>query len=144
MMLRKRIVSLGACLMMAVTFSLPVHAETATLSEPAGAPISIQYVNINDASSYLTISSDGDASIKGYVKKTSSGDNISLTVTLQRSSGGSWENVTSWSKTTTSPSASISKTYSVSSGTYRVKTAYSVTGDGGTESGVVYSKTVTY
>ena len=143
-MLRKKIVSLGACLIMAAVFSLPVHAEAATLSEAIGAPISVQYVYINKASSSLNISDDGSAAIKGYVQRTKSGKSIELTVTLQCYSRGSWSDVESWSKSTTSSLAYISKTYEVDSGKYRVKTGYSVSGDDGTESGTVYSKTVTY
>ena len=52
--------------------------------------------------------------------------------------------VTSWSASSTSSSASILETYQVTSGTYRVETYYYVSGDGGYESGTVYSKTVTY
>ncbi len=106
--------------------------------------MSIQYVYINQASTSLTISASGTAIIYGYVQKTPAGKSIYLTSTLQRYSNGSWTDLKSWSKSSTSSSASILETYQVSSGTYRVETYYYVSGDGGYESDTIYSKTVTY
>lgn len=106
--------------------------------------ISIQYIYINQASTSLTISKSGMATVYGYVQKTPSGKSIKLTSTLQRYSNRSWLNVKSWSKSSTSLSASILETYKVSSGNYRVETYYYVAGKDGSDSGVVYSKMVTY
>jgi len=106
--------------------------------------MSVRYTYINQASTTLSISASGTATIYGYVQKTPAGKNIYLTSTLQRYSNGSWTDVKSWSKSSTSSSASILETYQVSSGTYRVETYYYVSGDGAYESGTIYSKTVTY
>ena len=137
----KKILSLGICVLLLFPFSLPALAAdyTSVSASPAG----VNYVYINEASSSLSISS-GIATVKGYVQRTPLGTSIQLTSTLQRNSSGSWVAVKSWSKSSTSSSASISQTYSVSIGTYRVATFYSVSGSGGTESGTVYSTTVTY
>lgn len=62
-----------------------------------------------------------------------------------KKSNGLWSSVKSWSKSSSaSPSAYISEEYTVSNGEYRVKADYSVSGENNTESGTVYSKTVTY
>ncbi|HHU72847.1 MAG TPA: hypothetical protein GXZ21_12575 [Clostridiales bacterium] len=101
------------------------------------------YSNINDVYTSLTIN-DGIATIKGYVQRTSSGNSIYLSSTLQRYNNGLWIDVESWSKTTTSFSASISEKSEVGKGSYRVRTYYSVDGNGGTETGTIYSKEITY
>ncbi|MBP2070610.1 hypothetical protein [Thermoanaerobacterium butyriciformans] len=50
----------------------------------------------------------------------------------------------SWSKSSTSLSASILETYQMSGGTYRVETYYYISEDGDREMGIIYSKTITY
>jgi hypothetical protein len=101
------------------------------------------FVYTNKASSTLNIS-NGKATIRGYVQKTPSGKRIELTSTLERYSGGSWTEVESWSTSSTSSSASISKTCQVSKGKYRVATDYTVSGASNPDSGTVYSRIVTY
>lgn len=103
-----------------------------------------RYNYIHSVSSYLDISSNGTAHIYSDLYKTVYADSIYLSASLQRKSGGSWTDVASWSASSSSSYASISETYSVSSGTYRVKTYYSVSGSGGTESGTIYSKIKSY
>ncbi len=73
-----------------------------------------------------------------------SGTSIYLQSTLQCYKNGSWKDIESWSESSTSSTASISEKYTVSKGKYRLETYYSVNGAGGTESGTIYSKTVTY
>ncbi|MEZ0537293.1 hypothetical protein ACAG39_08570 [Caldicellulosiruptoraceae bacterium PP1] len=143
-MIKKRFLSfaLSILLILSVLTSTALAAEETIAKQDS--EVSIQYVYINQASTSLTISASGTATVYGYVQKTPAGKNIYLTSTLQRYSNGSWANVKSWSKSSTSSSASILETYQVSSGTYRVETYYYVSGDGGYESGTIYSKTVTY
>ncbi|KUO63213.1 MAG: hypothetical protein APF84_13590 [Gracilibacter sp. BRH_c7a] len=138
-MLTKKLLSLGICMLLLLSFSTPVLAAEQNTSSPIG----VYYVYINQASSTLSIS-NGTAIVNGYVQRTPAGTSIQITSTLQRYSSGSWVAVKSWSKTSTSFSASISETYPVSSGTYRVATYYAVSGPGGTESGTVYSTTESY
>lgn len=64
--------------------------------------------------------------------------------TLERYSGGSWNEVASWSTSSSSYSASVTKNYRVSGGKYRVATYYSVSGATGSESDTLYNKTVSY
>lgn len=134
------------CLIMAcfALISIPAFAAEDFIGRYNYSIISPQYIYINNASSVLTIS-DGTATIKGSVQKTPSGGKISLTCILQKKSGSSWSNVKSWSdSSSTAPSVHISEKYSVSKGEYRVEANYSVSGENGTESSTVYSKTVTY
>ncbi|SKA83804.1 hypothetical protein SAMN05443428_105174 [Caloramator quimbayensis] len=143
-MLKKRFLSAALGMLLLLNVSAPTALAAGETSAAPESVVSIQYVYINQASTSLTISSSGTATVYGYVQKTPAGKNIYLTSTLQRYSNGTWSNVKSWSKSSTSSSASVLETYQVSSGTYRVETYYYVSGDGGYESGTIYSKTVTY
>ena len=134
--------ALGALLLL--TVSAPTVLAAGEANAASGSIVSIQYVYINQASTSLSISAGGTATVYGFVQKTPAGKSIYLSSTLQRNSNGTWSNVKSWSASSTSSSASILETFQVSSGTYRVETYYYVSGDGGYESGTVYSKTVTY
>lgn len=86
----------------------PVYAAEDVSTTPNSSVIRPLYSNINDVYTSLTIN-DGIATIKGYVQRTSSGNSIYLSSTLQRYNNGLWIDVESWSKTTTSFSASISE-----------------------------------
>jgi hypothetical protein len=143
-MLKKRFLSAvvsALFLFIALTPAALAAGEARAMPEPMA---SIQYVYINQASTSLTISASGTATVYGYVQRTPAGKNIYLTSTLQRFSNGSWSNVRSWSNSSTSSSATILETHQVTRGTYRVETYYYVSGDGGHESGTIYSKTVIY
>lgn len=129
--------------MLMASISIPAFAANGTQPSVPSSPITVFFVYTNKASSTLSIS-NGKANIRGYVQKTPSGKNIELTSTLERYSGDSWSSVESWSTSSTASSASISETYQVSKGKYRVATAYTVSGASNSESGTVYSKTVTY
>lgn len=142
-MSNKKLISIAICVLLIFSVPFPVLASGASVSLPQGSAMSPLYTYINSASSSLSISSGGTAAIKGYVSKTPYGKSIYLEVTLQKYSGG-WSDVRTWTQSSTSPSASISKTLDVSKGTYRVKAYFSVSGGSGSESGTVYSKTVTY
>lgn len=141
-MLSKKIVSLGMSVLLMSSISAPAFAANAVPPSVSSPPIMF-FVYTNKASSTLNIA-NGKATIRGYVQKVPSGKRIELTSTLERYSGGSWAAVQSWSTSSTSSSASISKTYQVSKGKYRVATDYTVSGTSNSESGTVYSRTVTY
>ncbi len=143
-MSKKRFLSAALGMLLLLTVSAPTVLAAGEVNVVPESIVSIQYVYINQASTSLTISSSGTATVYGYVQKTPAGKNIYLSSTLQRNSNGTWSDVKSWSTSSTSSSASILETYQVSSGTYRVETYYYVSGDGGYESGTIYSKTVTY
>ena len=140
-MLLKKMLTLITCIILAFSISSTALAS----SYVTDSDMSVQYVYINVASSSLTISADGTASIVCYVTRTSTGNSIYLKATLQKYSSGRWIDITNWTVSTSSTTAYISETYTVSSGTYRVAAYFSVSGsDGGTESNTLYSKTVVY
>ena len=143
-MSKKRFLSAALGVLLLLTVSTPGALAMGETSAAPESVVSIQYVYINQASTSLSISAGGTATVYGFVQKTPAGKSIYLSSTLQRNSNGTWSNVKSWSASSTSSSASILETYQVSKGTYRVETYYYVSGDGGYESGTVYSKTVTY
>lgn len=138
---------LSSVLVFLLLFSLlspTAQADKVKIPEPE-APITIQYTYINLASTQLTISSDGMANVFGYVLRTTAGNYLFLTCTLQRLENGIWYDMSTWSTSSTDWSAMISEDYQiVLSGIYRVKTFYYGSGDGGSDSGTIYSKTVTY
>lgn len=139
-MMSKKLITLFASALVVLSVSCPAFAASPVqTSKPI--PVHALYVYINYASSSLSISG-GTATVNGYVQRTAAGKEIYLESTLERYSGGLWYGVASWSSSSSSYSASISKSYKVSSGTYRVATYYSVSGSNGTESNTVYSKTV--
>lgn len=66
---------------------------------------------------------------------------ISTTMTLQRQSGKSWSDVTSWFDSTTGYRLDLTKNYVAGTrGNYRVRAVYTVNG----ETITTYSSTVTY
>ena len=142
-MSKKRFLSAALGMLLLLTASALGALAMGEINAATESEMSVRYTYINQASTSLTISSSGMATVYGYVQKTPAGKNIYLSSTLQRYSNGSWTDVKSWSKSSTSSSAYILETYRVSSGTYRVETYYYVCG-GGYESGTIYSKTVTY
>lgn len=143
-MLKKKLLSAALTALLVISALTPTVSAAGDTNAAPESVVSVQYVYINQASTSLTISASGTATVYGYVQKTPAGKNIYLTSTLQRYSNGSWTDVKSWSKSSSSSSASILETYQVSSGTYRVETYYYVSGDGGYESDEIFSKTVTY
>lgn len=143
-MSKKKFIFFALSILLVFSASMPAALAAEETSAKQESLVSIQYVYINQANTSLTISTSGTATVYGYVQRTPSGKSIQLTSTLQRYSNGSWSNVKSWSKSSTSSSATISETYPVTNGTYRVEIYYYVAGDGGYESGTIYSKTVTY
>ena len=66
---------------------------------------------------------------------------ISITMTLQRQSGTSWSDVTSWFDSTTGAGLDLTKSYVAGTrGNYRVRAVYTVNG----ETITTYSSTVAY
>jgi hypothetical protein len=143
-MSKKRFLSAALGALLLLTVLAPGALAMGETSAATESEMSVKYTYINQASTSLSISSSGTATVYGFVQKTPAGKSIYLSSTLQRNSNGTWSNIKSWSASSTSSSASILETYQVSSGTYRVEMYYYVSGDGGYESGTVYSKTVTY
>lgn len=142
-MTKKSVLALGASLVMAFSCISPALAAEYK-SDLSGGIFTPSYVNINQASTSLSISG-GTARVIGTVEKTRSGKSIYLNCVLQKQSGSSWTSITNWSASSTSNVATLSETYAVAKGTYRVRMYYYVTAaDGSVESDTMYSKTVTY
>jgi hypothetical protein len=72
----------------------PALAASTPPSAENPLPITADYVYIDRASSTLSIS-NGAANIFGYVQRTTSGKTIFVESTLERYSGGSWDEVAS-------------------------------------------------
>lgn len=148
-MSKKRVLSLVlAILLLLSAFSTAAFAATPV--PPTGVNpitkglITIQWTFINYVSTSLNISSTGTATIFGYMQGTSPSNYLYLSCTLQRLTYGSWVDIANWNTTVTDWSISIIETYHVYNGTYRVRTNYYASGSGGSDSGVIYSKEVTY
>ncbi len=93
----------------------------------------------------ITISEDGTAQCFGHITATSRTDSVSITLTLYRKVGNSWFFVNSWSKNDHPYYASVSETYKVSSGTYKVQlNGTVVAADGTTETFSTWSTEATY
>lgn len=102
---------------------IPVHArEPDVQMEPRMASISVYGTE-------LSISSDGTASISGYVRGKLGVTSTYVEVTLQKSVSGTWVDVVSWENSSDTSSTSVAETYQVSRGTYRVTMSCSADGE---------------
>lgn len=100
-----------------------VHAkETNVQIEP-------RMTNIHAYGTELTISSDGVASVSGFVRGKSGVTSTYVEVTLQKSVSGEWIDVESWECPSSTRNASVSETYQVSRGTYKVTMTCSADGE---------------
>ncbi|MDO4300607.1 MAG: hypothetical protein Q4D26_04345 [Clostridia bacterium] len=106
--------------------------------------ISPKYIAIITPYKNLSIS-DGKATCYGYTK-TQDNYKAKVKVELQKLNS-TWTTIKSWEKTSTSSSATIDKTYSVTKGySYRLKTTHYALNSSGSvvDSVVKYSSTVSY
>ena len=102
---------------------IPVHArELDVQMEPRMASISVYGTE-------LSISSDGTASISGFVRGKLGVTSTYVEVTLQKSVSGTWVDVESWENSSDTSSTSVAETYQVSRGTYRVAMTCSADGE---------------
>jgi len=85
--------------------------------------------SISAYSTDLTISSDGVASISGFVRGKSGVTSTYVEVTPQKSVSATWVDVESWENSSDTRSTSVAETYQVSSGTYRVTMTCSADGE---------------
>lgn len=105
-----------------------------------------RYINEISARCDLDISG-GEATLYSEMSGDAAITKVVMTHTLQKKSGSSYSNVSGASKTRTFYNDNIpymSDTFSVTSGTYRVKTTYKVTSPNGTDTHTAYSSAVTY
>lgn len=107
---------------------IPTHAKGVSVQ------IEPRMTSISFYSTELSISSDGIASVTGFVRGKSGVTSTYVKVTLQQNVSGNWVDVKSWEDSNSTRSTSVDETYLVSRGTYRVTMTCSADGE---------SKTVT-
>ncbi len=136
---KRRVTKMIAALLIMVIgvgFYTPVHAEQIGGVENEILPM---YENIVNETVALSIS-DGTAKCNAYVTCRNS-SNITITMTLQKASGSSWNAVKTWSGNDSAVKYFyLSKTRAVTSGKYRVKAVFKV----GSETVTKYSSIKTY
>lgn len=82
----------------------------------------------------LTISDSGVASCSGTIRANATTSQVNITLRLYKKSGSSWLIIKTWTKTDQPFKGSISETYNVGAGTYKVIASGKVTAaDGQTE-----------
>ena len=114
----KRVLCLLVALMILVSVSPAYALEVQT---PYDEEITLFYAHTRAVRADISVSS-GTATCTGSATSIQSGNTVSITVTLQRKSGSSWVNVSSWS-ISEKGYAGLSKTKSLTrNNTYRVTT----------------------
>lgn len=78
-MLKKRFLSVVLSALIIFVALTPAALAVGEVGTTAESMVSIQYVYINQASTSLTISASGTATVYGYVQRTPAGKNIFLT-----------------------------------------------------------------
>lgn len=108
-------------LLTAVIFFMNTESAYACNIMNTGAgDVELMYVIVRDKSARLSML-DGKADCVATIS-TKKKSNISITMYLQKKSGSTWSNVKTWEKTAKDVMAlSLTKNYTVSKGTYRVK-----------------------
>lgn len=124
------------CIMLITSIRIPIAATEE--SEP---PIAISplYTHISYTTTSLANVS-GKASCTAKISAYSSSSDLKAFIYLERYSNGTWSTYISDYTTKTGSSLTLSKTFSVSSGTYRLKASYYANG----ENTIKYSATVTF
>lgn len=132
---RKITAFLLICTLMASMLSFTAAALAATDVQTSDAPIEIAPLWINTMNMSCNLSSSGRTiTCVGNITALS-GSTISGTLTLQRQNGSSWEDVTSWSRNSTTALLNFNETHTVNrAGTYRVVLSGTVTRNGVSES----------
>lgn len=125
--MRKKIVPLVLAFLLIFAGNAPVYADSSSSGNGINGGQQVNYVYLSAIGSGLSINTSGYATCSGYLILLED-YNSSLTLTLQRSNGSGWSDVTSWSQSFTSMgSHSMQKGYYVSSGySYRVLTTAKV------------------
>ena len=107
-------IAVTACLSMIVIQKVPMTVQAEVVEQ-----IMPLMTYISGYSAELRISDTGKATIQAFVLSNNTSNYIKAT--LQKKSGNSWINVKSWEISEHGSCTSVTETYSVSKGTYRVK-----------------------
>lgn len=114
---RKKLVMVMLIMAIALTNGYHVSAESIEDNTEIVSPL---YENAKDGNVTLNIA-DSTATCKAYIKAYRKID-LSITMYLQKKSGTTWVNVKTWEKTEEDvANLSLTKNYTVSKGTYRVR-----------------------
>lgn len=123
----KKVFTVFLCVTLMMSASLVAGAQSnqGGMSSSDDPPIVPYFTYINSTTTILGISSgqaSSYASIIGYSTVTK----VSITMYLEKKGflGLYWTTVTSWSQSFNSSSGTLSKSYSVTGGTYRVRADY--------------------
>lgn len=134
-MKKKKLLVMVVMLCVLVT-GIPVCASAENIEDEESY---LRYVNISDASAVLTLS--GNTATCTTILSSKSAKSLSITMKLQKYTGGSWENVATWTASDSSGTIlTLKKSKSISTGKYRVKSTCKC----GSESITKYSSTKTY
>lgn len=137
----KRIMALMLSLAMTIGASEAVYANPET-DAPIDSEITVDYQYTSNLTSDLSITNKTatcNSVVRGY---SGLATKVEITQTLQKKSGSTWTNVTSWNKTFNTWYAMYSTTKSsLSSGTYRLKTVAKVYKGSAYETITIYSST---
>lgn len=125
---------------MITTFGLTVSAVDETTAVDNG--ISLYYAYTQSITSRLSISNRKASCTSIVTGNSSKVTKISVTQTLQKSTGSNWRTVISSSKTSYTSVCSLLNTFSVSSGKFRLKTVAKVYNGSNYETLTAYSSTV--
>ena len=138
----KRILSLLLAFIVSTACYVPTFA--ADLDVPEDEPVITEFQHMNSIKTSLSISG-GKAhvgvTVIGILNHTTK---ISVAVTLQKKSGGTWVDVATWNQETNSSTLRLNKTKAVSKGTYRVKNVVKAYKNTNYETKTDYSTTVVY
>lgn len=138
----KKIVMSIICIAVFTLFLKPMVSKADELEEPEEQIIEDEYSTVSSAYCSLSISA-GTATVTSSVCGKSGTTSISVTVYLEKLTGGMWHVYTSWSHSDVSDLSSSDST-SVSNGVYRVRMHVEASGDKGTDSFDVTGNTVEY
>lgn len=136
----KRIISVALAIVLCFCMGLGVQAEdsVAALSTDNDSLVQPCYEYANTVATSLT-SSDGKAACSANLTGLSSVTKIKITMTLQKKTLFWWSEVTTWTTTVEGRVASLYKTKTVESDTYRVKAVYVVYSGSASEEITAYS-----
>lgn len=137
----KKILSILLAFVMLFLMTALIHAEP-VLPEQIEIEQGNEIVPFYDYTSSCTTAlsiSGGSASCKSYLNGKSTVTKIAIKMTLQKKALLWWSEVETWNETYNATLASLTKTKTVGSGTYRVKTVYTVYSGGASETITDYS-----
>lgn len=139
-MVKKRIRNIILCFCLFCLVCTPITTHAAELAPETSTGTRMAYILSYNTD--LTISNTGSANVTGYVRGKSGVNNAYVSVSLQKfvSVYDSWKTVKSWQDDSGSRNASVSESYSVGTGTYRLATYVRA----GTESKMIYSENRKY